>query len=223
MRGQVLTMWHSVVRFGFRLLYNEMAWTYDLVSWGVSLGGWQAWGQAALPFVAGNRVLEIGHGPGHLLRALETADFHPIGLDLSPYMGRLAQKRTTAPLVQGNVQGLPFASGAFDTVLSTFPTNYIMEATTLAEVWRVLAENGRFVIIPEGHLTGKSPLHRFILWLFAITGQTNNTVSTDKAGCFDDTVWQPFKDHFVAAGFVVHIHAIPLQGSCVTVIVAQKG
>ena len=30
--------WWSLIRFGFRLLYNEMAFTYDTVSWVVSLG-----------------------------------------------------------------------------------------------------------------------------------------------------------------------------------------
>lgn len=217
------TRWRRVVQFGFRLLYNEMAWTYNLVSWGVSLGAWRAWGRVALPFVVGKQVLEIGHGPGYMLQALETADFVPIGLDLSPYMGRLAQKRTNASLVQGQVQRLPFAAGTFDTLLSTFPTEYILETATIAEVWRVLRENGRLVIVPEGHLTGKSPLHRFILWLFAITGQNTNTPPRDETGCLEETVWQPFKAPFVTAGFAVQIYTIPLPGSCVTVIVAQKG
>ena len=86
-------LWWRLVRFGFRLLYQEMAWTYDLVSWAVSLGEWRAWQRAALPFVSGRHVLEIAHGPGHLLLALSTAGFTVSGLDLSPQMGRQARRR----------------------------------------------------------------------------------------------------------------------------------
>ncbi|MCB9446672.1 MAG: class I SAM-dependent methyltransferase, partial [Ardenticatenaceae bacterium] len=50
-------LWKKLIRFGFRLLYNELAWTYDAVSWLVSLGDWRSWQQAALPFVLGPDVL----------------------------------------------------------------------------------------------------------------------------------------------------------------------
>jgi SAM-dependent methyltransferase len=129
-------LWNSLIRFGFRLLYYELAWTYDLVSWLVSLGDWRAWQRAALPFVGGRDVLEIGHGTGHMLLALQNARFTGVGLDLSPHMGRQAQKRTqrTVPLVRGRVQELPFATAVFDTVLSTFPTEYVVDPVTLAAV-----------------------------------------------------------------------------------------
>src|SRR5512139_3093345 len=81
-----------LIRFGFRLLYHELAFTYDAVAWLVSLGQWQAWGRTALARVRGPRVLEIGHGPGHLLIALARSDRQPIGIDLSPQMIRLAQR-----------------------------------------------------------------------------------------------------------------------------------
>ena len=55
-----------LLRF-FHLLYHQLAWAYDAVSAAVSLGRWQDWGAAALPFVNGASVLELGHGPGHLL------------------------------------------------------------------------------------------------------------------------------------------------------------
>ena len=50
-------LWVTLVRFGFRLLYYELAWTYDLVSWLVSLGEWVRWHRAGLPFVQGPNVL----------------------------------------------------------------------------------------------------------------------------------------------------------------------
>jgi hypothetical protein len=42
------SLWWRLVRFGFRLLYNEFAFSYDLVSKVVSLGAWRCWQQSAL-------------------------------------------------------------------------------------------------------------------------------------------------------------------------------
>src|SRR3972149_2134286 len=83
-------MWKSLVRFAFRLLYNELAWTYDFVAWCVSLGKWKAWGRTSIRHLRGQRILELAHGPGHLLISLRLAGYHPIGIDLSPAMSRQA-------------------------------------------------------------------------------------------------------------------------------------
>ena len=201
----------SLLRFGFRLLYHELAWTYDVVSWLVSLGEWRRWQQAVLPFVQGERVLEIGHGPGHMLLALQQAGFAVIGLDLSPQMGRLARRRApNVPLVRGRAQGLSFAAGSFDTVLATFPTEYVVDVRTLTAVSHVLGQHGRFLIIPEGHLTTTDPLTGFIEWLFRITGQR------------EGGDWEPYLARFRAAGFGVTVQQIDFERSAVTVIVCEK-
>ncbi|NTU63042.1 MAG: hypothetical protein HGB05_06465, partial [Chloroflexi bacterium] len=74
------TLPRRLVKFGFQLLYHEFAFTYDAVAWLVSLGQWQAWGRTTLDRVRGPRVLEIGHGPGHLLIALARSGQRPIGI-----------------------------------------------------------------------------------------------------------------------------------------------
>lgn len=218
-------LWFALVRFGFRLLYNEMAWTYDLVSWAVSLGQWRRWQQAALPFVAGRRVLELGHGPGHLLLALQNMGYDIIGLDASPQMGRQAQRRTqrTVPLVQGMVQDLPFGTAVFDTVLATFPTDYIIDPAALAAVWRVLRADGRLVVVPEGHLNGQGYLYRFIDWLFHITGQRQGAFAVNEGRYWPgDALWEPVRQRFAAAGFTLTVERIQLPRSGVTVLVALK-
>ena len=61
--------WRSLLRFGFRLLYHELAWTYDLVSRVVSLGQWRTWQRTALEHLAARRgdpILELAHGTGDL-------------------------------------------------------------------------------------------------------------------------------------------------------------
>jgi len=217
--------WFGLVHFGFRLLYNEMAWTYGLVSWGVSLGQWRQWQLAALPFVQGRWVLELGHGPGHMLLALQNQGHDVIGLDLSPFMGQQARKRTqhTVPLVRGRVQDLPFGPAVFDTILSTFPTDYIIDPQTLAAAHRVLKANGRLVIVPEGHLNGQGNLYRLIEWLFKITGQREGVFTEDQGHIWPaEALWEPIRQRFAAAGFTLTIERIQLPRSGVTVLVAVK-
>jgi len=224
----VKNLWQRLIRFGFRLLYYELAWTYDFVSWVVSLGEWRAWQRAALPFVHGRSILEIGHGPGHLLLELSKQGKHVVGLDLSPHMGRMAQRRLQKAglfslLVRGRVQDLPLQTAVFDTVLATFPTDYVVQPETLAAVFRVLGENGRFVIVPEGHLTGGGVMHRIIHWLFRITSQRSGPFAVDNDHFWpDETMWEPFRNRFAEVGFVVTIHHVQRPRSGVTVIVCEK-
>lgn len=215
---KLYTFWRRLVGFGFRLLYNELAWTYDGVSWLVSLGAWGAWRRAALPFVRAGRVLEVGHGPGHLLLELAYRGDGVVGLDLSPFMGRQARRRlqkqgVVVPLVQGRVQALPFALRSFASVVATFPTDFVLEMGVLTAVYHLLTPNGTFVIVPEGHLTGRSWLHQAIGWLFWATGQGSPTGEPD---------WEPLRERLTAVGFTVIIHTIVLPGSVVTVVVASN-
>jgi ubiquinone/menaquinone biosynthesis C-methylase UbiE len=217
------TWWRRLVLWGFHLLYNQMAWSYDLVSWLVSLGQWRDWQGAGVAFLMGQDVLELAHGPGHMLVALKSADFHITGFDLSPSMSRMAQRRLRkagldVPLVRGRAETLPFASAVFDSILATFPAQFIVMPETLAALYRALRPGGRLVIVPEAHLTGGGPLTRFIEFLFAITGQR-------QAGTGDhapSALWQRAGERFERAGFAVTIEQVKLEKSIVTVVVAQK-
>lgn len=140
---RVRRLWWAFLRLFFRLLYNELAWTYDLVAWAVSLGQWRAWGRTAIVHLRGERVLELAHGPGHLLVAMAGRGLNPVGLDLSPAMGRLARRRLrrngiAAPLVRARAQALPFRDRCFDGAVAAFPTEFILDPGTLRETARVL-------------------------------------------------------------------------------------
>jgi ubiquinone/menaquinone biosynthesis C-methylase UbiE len=170
-------LWWAFVRLFFRLLYNEFAWTYDVVAWVVSFGQWKAWGRTTIPHLQGQRVLDLAHGPGHLLAALKERGFSPVGVDLSPYMGRLARRRLseegslTVRLVRARAQALPFRDGCFESVVSTFPAEFILARATLREAARVLGQDGRMVIAAIIKLKGSGLLTRFIRWLYRVTGQ----------------------------------------------------
>ena len=143
----------------FNLLYHPFAWMYDLVAGIVSLGRWRGWVLQARPFLRG-RVLELGFGPGHLQEALEQAGLEAFGLDESRPMARQARRRLRRQkypvrLANGYAQGLPFQGNSFDCVAATFPSEYIFEAQTLAEIRRVLRPHGRLVIVPSAWITGR--------------------------------------------------------------------
>lgn len=125
-------------------LYAELAGSYNLVSWVVSVGWWDRWRAVALRYIQGPRVLEIGFGTGELLPRLVTRARVAVGLEPSPAMQRQAHRKLrqlglAVPLVQARAQAMPFADHTFDTLVATFPAPYILEAATLAECARLLA------------------------------------------------------------------------------------
>jgi len=173
-------LWRAFLRLFFRLLYNELAWSYDIVAWLVSLGQWRAWGRTTLAHLQSDRVLELGHGPGHLLVTLARQGFAPVGLDLSPAMIRQAKKQThriplKVPLVRARTQALPFRDGSFDNVVATFPTEFIVHPQTLREITRALVSEGRLIVAAGCRFGGKGLLSSLLNWLYRVTGQNQPT------------------------------------------------
>lgn len=140
----------TLLRIFFYLLYHPLAGLYDLVAALVSFGKWQQWVFSVIPYIEGERVLELGHGPGHLQRALQKRGYHTFGLDSSRQMGHLAQRKLGKEhrLVRGKAQALPFPEEAFSCVVATFPSEYILERSTLEEARRVLKTGGKILVIP---------------------------------------------------------------------------
>jgi len=181
----------------------------------VSLGQWQKWVQTALSHIVGEQILELGHGPGHLLIALAERGFQPVGLDPSPQMTRTAHRRLRRAglaenLVQSHAQSLPFPANSFDSVVATFPTPFIVEAETLREVARILRPGGRMVVVLGARLTGRDPLSRFIEWLYFITGQ-RETVEGDR-----------WTTPFAAAGLQVRCIQVKMKRSQVFLLIADR-
>jgi ubiquinone/menaquinone biosynthesis C-methylase UbiE len=164
------------LRFSFHLLYNQLAWTYELVAWLVSFGQWGTWRRTATLFFQDGPILELGYGTGSLMADMSISGVAAVGLDSSPYMarharGRLLRQGASPGLVLGQAQHLPFPDAFFANVVATFPTDFILNPQTLASVARVLLPGGCFVVVAMGYLEGPGPLRRFVDWLYRITGQ----------------------------------------------------
>jgi ubiquinone/menaquinone biosynthesis C-methylase UbiE len=106
----------------------------------------------------GDRVLELevgfGHGRSITCAARRTRGGLVAGVDLSPSMVAMAKHRNRVLVDQGLVDlregdglPLPFADASFDRALSVHTIYFwLAPLEHLREIWRVLNDNGRFVL-----------------------------------------------------------------------------
>jgi len=216
----------TILRLFFRLLYHQFAFTYDLVAGSVSFNRWKDWVMSVIPFIEGNRILEMGHGPGHLQRILLSRSLFTVGIDESAQMGRLAKRNLTRRsasshnkpldvayaqinLTRGIAQQLPFPNGSFDTIIATFPTEYITDPSTLSEVKRCLSNGGRLIVLPAA-----LPKNPFLDWLFRVTHQSPKEAI--------DIVKSKFKEPFVTAGFKTDVKTLDVKSGTLLIVLATK-
>lgn len=225
----------SLLRPFFRLLYHQFAFTYDLVAASVSFNRWKDWVLSVVPFIDGHRVLEMGHGPGHLQRILLSLGLFAVGIDESAQMGRLAKHNLThrpiassppkrkvsasshptqSPytqinLIRGLGQQLPFRNESFDTIVATFPTEYITNPGTLAEVRRCLSKGGILIVLPVAW-----PRNRILEWLFKVTHQAPTEALK--------IVKSKLREPFVGAGFETEVRTLEVQSGILLIVLAKK-
>ena len=205
---------YPLLRTFFSLLYHQFAWTYDLVAATVSIGRWKKWIFSVTPYLTGTHILEIGHGPGHLILKLNQASKTIIGLDTSPQMGRITRQRLlrhkiTPCLIRGKAQKLPFRSNSLDHVISTFPAEYIFDIETLNEAYRVIKPQGTLIILPYAWITGGNCFDKIAAWIFKVTGEAPRD-NNGHLQALDNT------------GFLAVSEKVPLDSSVVQIIRAQK-
>jgi len=210
----VNVLWQRLVAFGFRLLYNELAWLYDPVSWLTSLGRWRRWQRTALAYLPpAGRVLEVAPGPGHLLAELAAGGYQVTGLDLSPAMLRQARRRLDhwrleVALCRSRAQALPFAPECFDAVVLTFPTPFVYQAEFLAGLARILRNPGRLVVVEVAYFRRHDLAARLLEWAYRITGQRGQPPDLPAL--------------LAAAGLEARRESVPVDGTVVGLVVADK-
>lgn len=206
------------LRIFFHLLYHSLAWSYDLVAAAVSGGRWKDWVRSMLPLIEGKDVLELGPGTGTLQAALIAAGYRAYGLDQSRQMLRIAKRNVykginqPTMLVRGLAQQIPLANASMDTIIATFPSEYIANPETLAACRRVLRPGGLLVVLLGVQIGGGSVVSILLRGLYRVTGQAlpdRNTLEESRI---------KLREH----GFDARIETITYQQDLLTVIVAAS-
>ena len=147
-----------VRKWVFETLYKNR-YLYRFASTVPFAGQWRVWQRLVLPRLVGHDILELGCGLGDLLADMLAAGYACRAVEHSPEMVAAArdtlQRRHVGEkncIIQGSAQHLPFSDASFDTVVSTFPSEYIYDPDTIAEVERVLRPGGRLIVIEGANL-----------------------------------------------------------------------
>ncbi|NIM96078.1 MAG: methyltransferase domain-containing protein [Anaerolineales bacterium] len=222
--GQLI---QKFLRFFFHHLYTTIAWIYDFVAMVSSVGQWRTWQQAGVDAIQQGTVLELGYGTGHVLLNFFKGGIIPFGADPSRQMAGITKRRLRKAgfeprITLATAQTLPFPSETFDSIISTFPSDYILEQSTLAEAWRVLVPKGRFVIIPgiakitgypERGLSILSVLDRAASLLYRTTGESIDP----------ELIWKErIRERFIQEGFEPELSLIQQDRAVVIRIIAIK-
>lgn len=95
----------------------------------------------------GERVLEVGCGPGFVLAEADAAEL-VVGVDVSPKMLRGAAARAPrARVVRAAVERLPFSAGCFDLAYCRSVLHHVLDPEAMVrEMTRVVRGGGRVVV-----------------------------------------------------------------------------
>lgn len=217
----------------FESLYGRFAWAYDWVSRTFFLDQWRAWQKAAIPYLRGKRVLEVGMGTGNMQIEMWKAGYQVWGVDLSPHMLRQATRKARMLRLppfracQARAQALPFPTGQFDSVVSTFPSDYIIEPSTLMEINRVLRPGGRLVVVPTGWLHPRGTSGKALQGVARLVYGDNrggaNAPAPADSGKTQARAWvASLESRTSEAGFAVAAHVASNERGAALVIVADK-
>jgi demethylmenaquinone methyltransferase/2-methoxy-6-polyprenyl-1,4-benzoquinol methylase len=132
-----------------RRLFATIADRYDLITVLLSYGLDRKWKDRLISLAgiaANDRVLDLACGTGDILfRGAGRAKI-AVGLDVTMRMLQLAATKQTAPLVNGDMLALPFASGYFTVVTAGYGLRNVPDLQkAIDEIARVLAPGGRFL------------------------------------------------------------------------------
>jgi ubiquinone/menaquinone biosynthesis C-methylase UbiE len=160
----------------------------------------------------GDRVLEIASGSGEMLRRLAGINPHgmTVGLDLSPNMASVAQKRAreenpdaSAYCGAVDVRSLPFPDASFDAVVCCYLIELLGRDDiyrTLHEVRRVLRPGGRFSLVVIGQ---NRPMFRQAYRLGASVARAfwGRLVESEAPEMLRDCGLIVVKDRYIQQGF----------------------
>lgn len=177
-------------------MFTAVPHRYDLVNHIITLGLDKRWRHAAARECLASkpkRILDLGCGTGDLtinLARLARYEIEVTGLDYSQPMLEIAKKKSISmshkpTFIQGDAANLPFPDGYFDCVGISFAFRNLtyknpLALRHLAEVLRVLSQDGRFVIVETSQPKSKAIRILFHLYLRSWVYRIGTLVSGNK-------------------------------------------
>lgn len=235
-RGNTGHLRWSIVRTLFELLYRNRT-LYWLASTLPFAGQWRVWQRLVLPRIEGRDVLEVGCGIGTLLADMIASGYTCAAIDRSPQMVAATRERLrrrgyateAAQVRQASVQHLPFDNANFDTVVSTFPTEYIYDPSALREIARVIRPQGRLIVVLGATLLPTNALLRPLIAVQTLVygRQQPGTRGDDQKHTTGDAALPSnagdvFTQRLRAAGLTPHIEQVRGPFWQATLYIAQK-
>lgn len=148
-------------------LFAGVAARYDFINDIQSLGLHRSWKRRLVRLAQvgrGHRALDLCCGTGDVTFALAWTGAEAIGVDFSPAMLAVAERRAArlgsaaeierrgrVQFIEGDVLRLPFAASEFDAVTISYGLRNLADARRgLDEMWRVAKPGGRLVVLDFG-------------------------------------------------------------------------
>jgi len=221
-----------------RTLFAEVAPKYDFITKALSLGRDAAWKRqlmAALPAVPSAQCVDLACGTGDLTRmlAVRYPDGKISGLDLTPEMLAIADKRTEAfnvSFVEGSMAGLPFGNESTDIVTGGYALRNAPDLNqTLDEIARILKPGGcaAFLDFSKPRNRAGQRISHFLLkfWggLWGLLLHGNPDVYgyiADSLDCYPDRM--ELRERFARRGFTL-LHSKRFYGGLLEIVVFRKG
>jgi arsenite methyltransferase len=96
----------------------------------------------------GERIVDIGAGPGFLAAELAAEGARVVAVDPSASMRELARARGDFAIEDGSAEALPLPDGSVDAAVATQVLEYVPDVSgALAEIRRVLRPGGRVLLL----------------------------------------------------------------------------
>ena len=140
-----------------RSMFDRIAPRYDLLNRVMTLGADRVWRRRAvreLRLPQGSLVLDVACGTGDLCSELQEQGHRAIGADFAGEM--LAQRHTSAPVVQADALKLPVRDEAVDGITCGFALRNVVDLTELFdEAARVTRSGGRVAFLDVAEPTSR--------------------------------------------------------------------
>jgi len=144
------------------LPFNRIHRRYQLLNSVLSGGLDRIWRRklvTALDLKPGNRILDVGTGPGDIFSHIDNQNIVKVGLDPERRMMEVDHSLHFFR-VQGFGETLPFPDNCFDRLTSAFVLRNLNDRqTAFSEFYRVLSPGGKGAILemspPDDHVIGK--------------------------------------------------------------------